>query len=105
MNMPTANVIQKRRSPEFTGIYLRLLDGQPARPEDWEAAAELIEAGMATGRVHRSSATAAGESKRANSLIGRLQKWIWALGGAVGGVLATTFSDLQSEAMKRWLGW
>ena len=127
MNMLNENMTQKRRSPEFTDTYLRLLSGKAPTPEDWEAAAELIEAGMATGRVHRSSQTAANEidvlstfaptlqgrlyaqqlleSKRANSLIGRLQKWVWALAGAVGGILASAFSDLLSEAMQRLLGW
>lgn len=127
MNMLNENMTQKRRSPEFTDTYLRLLSGQAPAPEDWEAAAELIDAGMATGRVHRSSQTAANdidalsafaptlqgrlyaqqllESKRTNSLIGRLQKWVWALAGAVGGILASAFSDLLKEAMQRWLGW
>ena len=81
---------------------------------------------MATGHVHRSSQTAANEfddlsafaptlqgrlyaqqlleSKRTNSLIGRLQKWVWALVIAVGGILASAFSDLLKEAMQRWLG-
>lgn len=59
--MLNEKMIHKRRSPEFTDTYLRLLSGQAPAPEDWEAAAELIEAGMATGHVHRSSQTAANE--------------------------------------------
>lgn len=127
MNMLNEKMIHKRRSSEFTDTHLRLLSGQAPAREDWEAAAELIEAGMATGHVHRSSQTAANEiddlsafaptlqgrlyaqqlleSKRTNSLIGRLQKWVWALAVAVGGILATAFSDLLKEAMQRWLGW
>ena len=121
--MPKRN----QRSFEVTATYLRLLDGEPPSPPDWPAAAELIDAGMATGRVHRSAETAPGqidlltgfaptlsgrlyaqqlrESQRAQSLAGRLQKWVWALAGALCGMLLNALSGLLTEVMKRLLGW
>jgi len=119
--MPTQN----QRSLEFTATYLRLLNGQPPAPQDWTAAAELIDAGMAVGRVHRSAATGhidlldgfaptlqgrlyaqqLREQQRAHSLVGRLQKWVWALVGASGALLLSSFAGLLTEAMKRALGW
>ena len=126
--MASTNAIQKKRSSDFTETYLRLLSGQeePA-PEDWPAAAELIDAGMASGRAHRSATTAAGEidalvgfaptlqgrlyaeqlreQRRARSTIGRMKKWIWVLAGAVGGLVTDSLSGLLTEAMKRLLDW
>lgn len=49
--MPPANAIQKKRSFEPIDTYLHLLSGQTPTPENWDAAAELIHAGMATGHV------------------------------------------------------
>ncbi len=125
--MNNTNPIQKNRSSEFTAAYLRLLSGQEPAQEDWPAAAELINAGMATGHVHRSATTAAREidalrnfaptlqgrlyaeqlreQVKARSLIGRLQKWIWALCGAVGGLIADTLSGLLKDAVQRLIGW
>lgn len=125
--MPPANAIQKKRSFEPIDTYLHLLSGQTPTPENWDAAAELIHAGMATGHVHRSSTTAAGEidalvafaptlqgrlyaqqlqeNKRARGVIGRLQKYLLVLLGWVGGVLSAASADLLNEATKRALGW
>lgn len=82
---------------------------------------------MASGHIHRSSTSAtrkidrltgfaptlAGrlyaeqlrEHLRARSLIGRLRKWIWALVGAVGGLVLDALSGLLTEAAKHFLGW
>ena len=125
--MPPANAIQKKRSLEPIDTYLHLLSGNAPTPENWDAAAELINAGMATGKVHRSSTTAAAEidalfafaptlsgrlyaqqlqeNKRARGVIGRLQKYLLVLLGWVGGVLSAAFADLLLEAAKRGLGW
>lgn len=125
--MASTKPIQKNRSSEFTATYLRLLTGgQPARA-DWAAAAELIDSKMATGTAHRSSTTADGEIDalhgfaptlqgriyadqlqelaKARSLLGRLRKWVWLLGGAIGGILAESATGLLLEAAKRALGW
>lgn len=122
--MPSQN---KSNSVNFTAAYLRLLTGQAPAPADWEAAAELIDAGLATGRVHRESTTGQRsidlltgfaptlqgrlyaqqlqEQAKARSMLGRMRKWVWVLAGALGGVLAESAAGMLTEAMKRLLGW
>ncbi len=125
--MPATKASQKRRSLDIKGSYLRLLKGEPAHQADWPAAAELIDAGMAKGAVHRSAtdrhnavdalhgfaptlqgrlfAQQLQEQQQARSVIGRLKKWVWVLAGAAAGLLADSFAGLLTEAMKRLLGW
>jgi hypothetical protein len=122
--MPSQN---NNKLTSFTATYLRLLTGETPAPADWEAAAELIEAGFATGRVHRESTTGQRridalvgfaptlqgrlyaqqlqEQAKARSTLGRMRKWIWVLAGALGGVFAESVAGLLTEAMKRALGW
>lgn len=122
--MPNQN---KSNSENFTAAYLRLLKGETPTQADWDAAAELIDAGLATGRVHRESTTGQRridlltgfaptlqgrlyaqqlqEQEKARSLLGRMSKWVWVLAGALGGVLAESAAGLLTEAMKRLMGW
>lgn len=76
--MNNTNPIQKNRSSEFTAAYLRLLSGQEPAQEDWPAAAELINAGMATGHVHRSATTAAREIDALRNFAPTLQGRLYA---------------------------
>lgn len=125
--MASTKAAQNQRSSDFTATYLRLLTGTTPAPEDWEAAAELIDAGFAHGKAHRESRTAQHridaligfaptmqgriyaqqllEQAKTKSLIGRMRKWIWALGGAICGLLLNSAAGLLTEAAKRLLGW
>lgn len=125
--MASTTATQNKRSSDFTAAYLRLLTGTTPAPEDWEAAAELIDAGFAVGKAHRESTTGhrkidalvgfaptmqgriyaqqLSEQAKAKSLANRLRKWVWALAGAVCGLLLNSAAGLLTEAMKRILGW
>ncbi|WP_228895649.1 hypothetical protein [Acidovorax sp. Leaf73] len=117
----------KNNSTSFTATYLRLLTGETPAPEDWEAAAELIDAGFAHGKAHRESTTGQRkidaltgfaptmqgrlyaaqlqEQAEARKLTRRLRNWLWALSGAVCGLLLDAAAGMLTEAMKRLLGW
>lgn len=57
------NSSRDMRKNDITDVYLRLLTSGERNPprEDWPAALELIDQGLATAKVHPSSETAAGE--------------------------------------------
>lgn len=119
---------QKTRSPDITATYIRLLNGATPTQPEWQLAAELIEAGMAKGTVHRSSSSAnyrqvdallafaptlqgrlfaaqLEEQARSRRLSARLVRGLFALGGAIAGFFVGALSGLLTEAMKRALGW
>jgi hypothetical protein len=125
--MASTKANQNKHSSDFTAAYLRLLTGTTPAPADWEAAAELIDAGFAHGKAHRESTTGQRkidaltgfaptmqgrlyaeqllEQARARKLTTRLRNWIWALAGAVCGLLLNSAAGLLTEASKRLLGW
>jgi hypothetical protein len=128
MSTQTMNSPTRPRDNDFTGVYLRVLTSdQPPAEKDWWAAAELIDAGYATGAVQRSKshvdhgevralvkfaptvqgriyAQQLAEQKKQRSRIARLSKWVIGLFGVIGGLMLDVVSDLLSTLAKGLLG-
>ncbi len=124
--MLSTKAIQNKRSSDFTAAYLRLLTGASPEPEDWGAAAELIDAGFATGRVHRESTTAQRsidllrdfaptvqgriyaqqlqEEMRKRTMGHRAKQALFAVAMYALGILTVTLREIATEAAKAILG-
>ena len=122
------NSLSQPKAKDFTGVYLRVLtSGQPPDEKDWWAAAELIDAGYATGAVQRSKAPGdygqvralarfaptmhgriyaqqLAEQRKQKSVISLLTKSAIALVGVVGGLMLDVVSELLSTIAKGVLG-
>ena len=121
--MPSQN---KSNSVNFTAAYLRVLTSQQPAREDWEAAAELIDAGFAKGKAHRESTTGKGaidaligfsitvqgrvyaqqlqEETRKRTLGYRVKMAVYGVATYVLGILTPMLQDLLKEAAKAFLG-
>lgn len=123
MNSPS-----RPKEKDFTGVYLRVLtSGQPPDEKDWWAAAELIDAGYATGAVQHSKAPGdygqvralarfaptmhgriyaqqLAEQRKQKSVISLLTKCVIALFGVIGGLMLDVVADLLATFAKGALG-